>query len=109
MENRSCHDITTSCTVATHEPKNFVLAGAILAAALTVFSGCATMSSSRSPGVDLTKIKRIYVIKLSSDGRVINRVIADQLNLMGYQTTTGLETDVPQGVDATITYQDRWM
>jgi hypothetical protein len=28
---------------------------------------------------------------------------------MGYQTTTGLETDVPQGVDATITYQDRWM
>jgi hypothetical protein len=86
-----------------------VLAGAILATALTVFSGCATMSSSRSPGVDLTKIKKIYVIKLSADGRGINRVIADQLNLMGYQTTTGLETDVPQGVDATITYQNRWM
>lgn len=89
--------------------KDFGLSGAVLALLLLVLSGCATMSASRSPGADLTKIKSIYVVKLAADGRGINSVIANQASLMGYQATTGLEMDVPQNVDATLTYQDRWM
>jgi hypothetical protein len=61
-----------------------------------------------SPGVDLSKIKTIYVIKLPADGRGINGIIAKQLQAMGYQATTGNEAKIPQGVDATLTYQDRW-
>lgn len=89
--------------------KDFGLSGAVLALLLLVLSGCATMSASRSPGVDLTKINSIYVVKLAADGRGINSVIANQASLMGYRATTGLEMDVPQDVDATLTYQDRWM
>ena len=83
--------------------------GAMLIPALIVLYGCATASSTQSPGVDLGKIKTVYVVKLAADERGVNRVIADQLNLLGYQATTGLEPDMPQSVDATITYQDRWM
>lgn len=86
-----------------------VRAESIFILLLLVLSGCATMSSTRAPGVDLSNIRTIYVIKLLADGREINKVIADELSLLGYQATTGLETDIPQGVDATLTYQDRWM
>lgn len=67
------------------------------------------MSSTRSPGVDLGKIKTVYVIKLPADNRGINIVIAEQLKAMGYAATTGIETEIPDGVDATIAYEDRWM
>lgn len=89
--------------------KHCVPARAILALAVALLSGCATMSSSRSPGVDFAKINTLYVIKLAADGRGLDVVIADQLKVMGYHAATGPETDVPQGVDATVTYQDRWM
>ncbi len=82
--------------------------GTMLILALMV-SGCATMSSSRAPGVDLTKIATMYVVKLPADGRGINSVIADQLNLLGYRASTGPEAEKPQDVDAIVTYQDRWM
>jgi hypothetical protein len=59
--------------------------------------------------VDLSKIKTIYVIKLPADERGVNGIIAEQLQAMGYQATTGNETEIPQDVDATLTYQDRWM
>lgn len=89
--------------------KAVVRAEATFILLLLVLSGCATMSSTRAPGADLSKIRTIYVIRLAADGREVNKVIADELSLLGYQTTTGLETDIPQGVDATLTYQDRWM
>lgn len=67
------------------------------------------MSSNTAPGADLSKIKKIYVVHLAPDGRAINRVIADQLNLMGYHATTGEANAVPADIDATLTYQDKWM
>ena len=76
---------------------------------LQLLCACATTSFSKSPGVDLSKIKTVYVIKLAADGRGINKIIANELNLLGYQAATGLETEIPEGVDATLTYQDRWM
>lgn len=86
-----------------------ILARAIFIFALGLLAACATMSSTRSPGVDLGKIKTVYVIKLPADNRGINIVIAEQLKAMGYAATTGIETEIPDGVDATIAYEDRWM
>ncbi|MDB6166534.1 MAG: hypothetical protein JWQ83_1674 [Lacunisphaera sp.] len=77
--------------------------------ATLLFSGCASMSSQTAPGANLAKIKKIYVVHLPPDERGINRVIADQLNLMGYQALTGEANAVPAGIDATLTYQDKWM
>ena len=84
-----------------------VRVGTIVILALMI-SACAAMKSSRAPEADLGKIATMYVVKLPPDGRGINRVIADQLNLIGYKATTGTETDTPQDVDAIVTYQDRW-
>jgi hypothetical protein len=83
--------------------------GTLLVLCLVVLSSCATKSATVSPGVDLSKIKTIYVIKLPADERGVNGIIAEQLQAMGYQATTGNETEIPQDVDATLTYQDRWM
>ena len=76
---------------------------------MLITSGCASIDVKRTPGVDLTTIKSIYVIRLAADERGVNQVIADQLALRGYDSTTGEAGDAPAGVDAVITYQDKWM
>lgn len=71
--------------------------------------GCATAESSKAPGADLTTLKTFYVSKLPADSRGIERLIADRLNLMGYQATSGSAEKPPSPVDAVVTYQDKWM
>jgi hypothetical protein len=80
----------------------------ILGAGL-LLGGCASTAAQKAPGADLSKVKSIYVVHLAPDGRGVNRVIADQLNLMGYRATTGEANAIPADVDATLTYQDKWM
>lgn len=86
-----------------------ILASMISLVAALLFGGCASMSSNLAPGADLSSVQSIYVVRLKPDERGINRVIADQLNLMGYKATTGEADAVPAEVDATLTYQDKWM
>jgi hypothetical protein len=82
----------------------------VLGTCLALFSvGCASIDTQRAPNADLTKIKSIYVVKLTEDERGVNQAIADQLAVLGYQATTGEANATPAGVDATITYQDKWM
>jgi hypothetical protein len=74
-----------------------------------LFTGCANMAATVAPGADLSKIKKVHVVKLPADQRGIDKVIADELNVMGYATTLGVESRVPAGTDAVLTYQDKWM
>lgn len=73
------------------------------------FSSCASVSAQRTPTADLAKIKHIHVVHLAADSRGIDRVLADQLNLLGYQATAGEASAAPAEVDALLTYQDKWM
>ena len=61
------------------------------------------------PGADLSTVKSVYVVRLASDGRNVNRMIADALVARGLSATTGDSHKAPDGVDAVITYQDKWM
>lgn len=61
------------------------------------------------PGADLSTVKSVYVVRLASDGRNVNRMIADALVARGLSATTGDSLKAPDGVDAVITYQDKWM
>lgn len=81
----------------------------LILAAVLLMAGCASVASHTAPGADLAKIKKIYVIHLAPDERGVDRVIADQLNLMGYQATIGEASAVPENIDATLSYQDKWM
>lgn len=73
--------------------------------------GCSTVAlkSSVSPGVNLAELKTYYVVHLPQDGRRVDKMIADRLNLMGRHATWGEKSATPDHVDAVITYQDKWM
>lgn len=67
------------------------------------------LEAKRVPGADLSQLKTFYVQKLPADGRGVERMIADRLNLMGFHASYGV-SEVPETtVDAVVTYQDKWM
>lgn len=86
------------------------LASLLLALVALLSSGCMTkLKSELAPGADLSAVKKIHVVHLPADGRRIDRLIADRLNLMGRQATYGEKADAPADVQALLTYQDKWM
>lgn len=91
--------------------KNIPLITALLAVILAAFlSGCVTqLNAEVTPGAKLDEVKKIYVVRLPSDTRGVERLIADRLNLMGLTATSGEKAAMPEDVDAVVTYQDKWM
>ncbi len=73
-----------------------------------LMTGCAVNRATATvdPSANLSGIKSIHVVKLESDDRNVYQDIADKLRLKGYAVTTG--DAKPAGVDATITYFDKW-
>jgi hypothetical protein len=73
-------------------------------------SGCMTqLTSNVVPGTNLKALKRLHVIHLAADQHGVERLIADRLNAMGYQTTVGEKGTLPEDAQAVVTYQDKWM
>ncbi|HSP00818.1 MAG TPA: hypothetical protein VLN90_05075 [Thioalkalivibrio sp.] len=70
--------------------------------------GCASLDVERAPGRSVDTAQSFYVEKLPADGRGIEQVIADQLNLMGYSARSGTPGQNGNGADVLVTYQDRW-
>lgn len=79
----------------------------LLLCALVFLTGCANTDFSKAPGADLSRLQSFFVVKLPADERGIERLISDRLNLMGFSSSYG--TSAPEGVDAIVTYQDKWM
>jgi len=73
-------------------------------------TGCSsTLEAKRAPGTDLSILKTFYVQKLPADGRGIEQLIADRLNLMSFRAVSGANETPSSPVDAIVTYQDKWM
>lgn len=86
-------------------------AGALICLlALAALQGCASNreSASASPDVDLSHLKRFYVVKFAPDQRGVNVLIANDLAKRGFEVSTGLDIDAPKDVDAIVTYEDKW-
>ncbi|MBL8397726.1 MAG: hypothetical protein JNL84_06205 [Candidatus Accumulibacter sp.] len=83
---------------------------AIVGLVAMISSGCAVNRATATvdPGTDLTKLKTMYVKKIPADNGGTNVLIADKLASKGVSVTTG-EGAAPAGVDALVTYIDRWM
>jgi uncharacterized lipoprotein YajG len=75
-----------------------------------ILAGCAVNreSSSVTPNVDVTTLKKFYVAKFDPDQRGINQLISAELQRKGLEVSTGHEADVPKHVDAIVTYRDKW-
>lgn len=78
--------------------------------ALLMLSGCAVNKATATvdPTANLSALKRLHVVKLQEDGYNVNQTIADSLTQRGYIATTSLD-EQPAGVDAVVTYWDKWM
>ena len=79
-----------------------------LAACALVLTGCSTALSVHK-AVDLSSYRRIYVESRLSDNHRLDAKIADALNALGLEATYGVPTMRPEkGIDAIISYEDRW-
>ena len=85
----------------------------ILLLCLLIFmnlTGCANLATGRvTPGVDIKQFNKFYVAKFQPDNHEINHLIRDELQLMGYEATTGPENKVPEDAEVIVTYRDNWM
>lgn len=76
--------------------------------AVSLMSGCAVNRATATidPSANLAAIKRLHVVKEKEDERGINQLIAERLQKMGYVASTS--DDKATGVDAIVTYVDKW-
>ncbi|NNJ93963.1 MAG: hypothetical protein HKP57_04370 [Halobacteria archaeon] len=86
-----------------HDTLKYLLAVLMITATL---SGCAInkATSTVDPSADLSGLKSFHVEKYEKDKRDTNVVIEDKLREMGFQVA-----DSKTGVDAVITYKDKWI
>lgn len=87
----------------------FLKLAVLLGFVATLMSGCAVNRATGSvdPSANLSAIKSMYVKKLADDDNTYT-LIADKLRTKGVTVTTGTEA-APSGVDAVVTYIDKWM
>lgn len=76
-----------------------------LLAVVGMLAGCRGLDHAQQ-GTNLGALKTYHVQSNADDRLGIAKIIADDLNRLGYKTTVGAET--PEGVDGVVTYQDVW-
>lgn len=86
-------------------------AALMILAVLWLASGCASNRATAllTPGTDLSRAKKFYVVTARADKTAVDKLIKDQLEKMGYTATVGPEKSPPYQADAVVTYQDKWM
>ncbi len=79
-----------------------------LTASALLLTGCSTALSVRK-ATDLAPYKRIYVESRLSDNHRLDEQLANELKSYGIDATFGVATMRPErGIDAIMTYEDRW-
>ncbi|MFC1764129.1 hypothetical protein ACFL6U_18900 [Planctomycetota bacterium] len=93
---------------STHKLSVFMFFSAVMLSSL--ISGCSINKATAklTPGENLDKINKIYVVHLTPDKRYVNKLIATKLESMGYEAPTGPKSEIPANVDAIATYRDKW-
>lgn len=78
-----------------------------LLAAGALLAGCSSLETNKEG--DLSTIHRIYVEHFLTDNHRIDEAIVADLKARGYEASSGPLTMLPErGIDAIITYEDRW-
>ncbi|PKO33790.1 MAG: hypothetical protein CVU34_10470 [Betaproteobacteria bacterium HGW-Betaproteobacteria-7] len=82
---------------------------AALGLVATLSSGCAVNRATANvdPSANLSELKTMYVKQVPADESTYS-LIADKLRSKGVTVTTGTDAP-PAGVDAVVTYIDKWM
>ncbi len=77
-----------------------------LLAIVALSAGCSSLSTHQE--VDLAPYRRIYVEHRLTDNHHIDDAIVAELRARGYDASAGPLTMLPEGVQAIISYEDRW-
>jgi len=81
-----------------------------ISCALILTSGCASkLTANITPDANTDDLGNIYVARFEPDKRNLNAIIAEELNLLGYNAESGEINDKPNNTDTLVTYTDRWM
>ena len=79
---------------------------------VSIGQGCAINRATAQliDNADLSGLRTFYVVKFYRDTGDLHleKRISDQLVKMGYKATSGPEDQIPAGVDAIVTYRDKW-
>ncbi|RTE65969.1 hypothetical protein EH243_09815 [Amphritea opalescens] len=83
----------------------------ITAIFVMLLAGCANtkLISDVDPQVDISKMKSFHVVKFEKDNRGIEKLIANKLNSMGLDASSGTNKTPSHPVDVIVEYQDKWM
>lgn len=80
----------------------------LLLSAVTLLCACSTINTHRYPKVDLSGIKRFYVLHRLTDDHHIDDIIVARLQALGREAAAGPLTMMPQSTEAVVTYRDEW-
>jgi hypothetical protein len=77
--------------------------------AVTLQTGCATSKATATvdPTLNWSAIKTVHVTKTEGDDNDLDKMIAEKLITRGFAVTRDPQPST--GVDARVTYKDRWM
>ncbi|PKO39636.1 MAG: hypothetical protein CVU31_16805 [Betaproteobacteria bacterium HGW-Betaproteobacteria-4] len=89
--------------------KRLLKLAALLGLVTVLTTGCAVNRATANvdPSANLSSLKTMYVKRIAEDDNTYN-LIADKLRSKGVTVSTGTEA-APSGVDAVVTYIDKWM
>jgi len=80
----------------------------LLLSIATLLSACSTINTHRDPKVDLSGIKRFYVLHRLTDDHHIDDIIVARLQALGREAAAGPLTMMPQSTEAVVVYRDEW-
>jgi hypothetical protein len=73
-----------------------------------MLAACSSVSTRHDPAVDLTRVHRFYVERRLGDDHHLDELIVQELQHLGREASSGPLTMKPDGIDAVVTYTDRW-
>jgi hypothetical protein len=88
-------------------PKRCTIALLALAGAF-ILAGCSHLSTRSLPKSEIGKFKHIWVEQRLVDNYGIADEIARQLREMGYDSSSGALTMMPNGTELIVSYEDMW-
>ncbi len=72
-------------------------------------AGCATTEDKPATSAELSELRTFYAVRAADEGHGIDRMIVNELDLIGLAATSGPAEARPAGVDGQITYTARWV
>ena len=74
-----------------------------------LLAGCASVPSEREAGAALSELHSFYVVRPADETHGVDRLIVNELDLLGLAATSGPGAARPAGVEGEITYLAKWV